>query len=128
MFMRRIFVALTIGLIVAVSMTAELAFAQELNSVQNQFDREYAEWQKQRENSSVRYSSNTKDYVALPAFRSIVALGRPALPYLKEQMKTDFMLAYAVAEICGWQRTDFPAYGEQDFRDMVLEKMAEEGY
>lgn len=68
-----------------------------------------------------------QSYTGLPAFRSIVALGRPALPYLREQLERDqegdFMLAYAAAEICGWKRTDFDARTEQDFQEMVLVRL-----
>ena len=57
----------------------------------------------------------------------MVAMGRPALPYLQEKMEQgqgmDFMLAFAVVEINGWNKADFRGGSEQDFRDKVLARM-----
>lgn len=74
--------------------------------------------------------SRTGDYVALPSFREIVALGEPAVPLLAQQMARDegldFMLAYAVLEIRGWDRREFVGGSEQDLRDQVLARLRDE--
>jgi hypothetical protein len=63
----------------------------------------------------------------LPSYRKIVALGKPALPALEQKMVEDkgldFMLAFAVVEICGWDRQEFQSGSEQEFRDLVLRKL-----
>ncbi len=89
------------------------------------FERLYGTWHRQSE--AIRYSSNTGDYVALPAYRSIVGLGQAALPFLEQKLTQDrdgdFMLARAVVEICGWDRQAFASESEQAFRDKVLRKL-----
>ena len=108
------------------------ASPEPTNSIKQKFEQLHAEWVKQCDAPAVSISSNPQTYTALPAFRSIVAMGRPALPYLKWQMENDrgldFMLAYAVIEICGWKSSDFHTYDLQKFRDMVLERMKREGH
>jgi len=85
----------------------------------------YRVWHK--ESNRIRFSSNTNDYVALPAYQAIVDLGVPALPALErklvENRNSDFMLARAVVAICGWDRQAFAADSEQVFRDKVLRKL-----
>jgi hypothetical protein len=89
------------------------------------FERLYRTWHRQSE--AIGYSSNTRDYVALPAYRSIVDLGQAALPFLEKKLAqdrdADFMLAYAVVEICGWDRQTFTSDSEQAFRDKILRKL-----
>jgi hypothetical protein len=94
-----------------------------------EFERLHAAWRKESE--GIGRSSRTSDYISLPAFRKIVAMGKPALPLLKQKMAADkdldFFLAFAVVEICGWDRTDFRGgLGEQDFRDRVLARLREQ--
>jgi hypothetical protein len=89
------------------------------------FDRYYAAWR--REAKAIRFSSNTRDYIALPAYRRIIGLGRPALPFLEKKLSqdrgTDFMLADAVIEICGWDRRALANDSAQAFRDKVLRQL-----
>ena len=89
------------------------------------FGQFYRTWHRQSE--AIRYSSNTRDYVSLPAYRSIVDLGQAALPFLEKKLAQDrdgdFMLAYAVVEICGWDRQAFASESEQAFRDKILRKL-----
>jgi hypothetical protein len=96
-----------------------------IQNVAAKFERLYRTWHRQSE--TIRFSSNTGDYVALPAYRSIVGLGQAALPFLEEKLTqdrdADFMLARAVVEICGWDRQAFASDSEQAFRDKVLRKL-----
>jgi hypothetical protein len=89
------------------------------------FERLYRTWLRQSE--TIRYSSNTNDYIALPAYRGIVDLGQAALPFLEKKLTqdrdADFMLAHAVVEICGWDRQAFASDSEQAFRDKILRKL-----
>jgi hypothetical protein len=97
-------------------------------SSQAEFERLHDAWRKECE--GIRHSSRTSDYTSLPAFRKIVAMGKPALPLLEQKMATDsgldFMLAFAVVEICGWDRKEFQGGGEQAFRDRVLARLREQ--
>jgi len=88
------------------------------------FERLYRTWHRQGE--AILYSSNTGDYVALPAYRGIVE-GQVALPFLEKKLTQDrdgdFMLAHAVVEICGWDRQAFASDSEQAFLDKILRKL-----
>lgn len=106
---------------------ASLTMATPPDPTRQKFDRYYAQWREQCE--PLKASNHTEPYVRLPAFRAMVSLGAPALPFLREKLEqqdSDFMLAHAVAEICGWKRSDFQATSEPVFRDQVLEKMEEQ--
>ena len=83
----------------------------------------YLAWK--QECKPVGYSSYSGTYTALPSYRKIVAIGKPALPFLEQKMQEDWMLAYAAAEICGWDERSFGASSGQDFRDKVLKKLRE---
>jgi hypothetical protein len=89
------------------------------------FERLYRTWH--RQSDAIRYSSNTDDYIKLPAYRGIVDLGQAALPFLERKLAqdrdADFMLAHAVVEICGWDRQAFTSDSEQAFRDKILRKL-----
>jgi hypothetical protein len=89
------------------------------------FERLYRTWH--RQSDAIRYSSNTGDYIKLPAYRGIVDLGQAALPFLENKLAqdrdADFMLARAVVEICGWDRQAFASDSEQAFRDKILRKL-----
>jgi hypothetical protein len=89
------------------------------------FERLYRTWH--RESEAIQYSSNTGDYIRLPAYRRIVDLGRAAIPFLEKKLAqdrdADFMLAHAVVEICGWDRQAFASDSEQAFRDKILRKL-----
>lgn len=92
-----------------------------------QLEQLYLSWHGECE--TIRLSSNTMDYIGLPSFGNIINVGKPALPYLVEKMKADqgmdFMLAYAVCKICGWDYRDYQGGGEQSFRDRILKKLEE---
>ncbi len=89
------------------------------------FERLYRTWHRQSE--AIGYSSNTGDYIKLPAYRGIVDLGQAALPFLEKKLTqdrdADFMLAHAIVEICGWDRQAFASDSEQAFRDKILRKL-----
>jgi hypothetical protein len=108
---------------VAVRQSTSGAMASQ--NVAGKFERLYRTWHRQSE--AISYSSNTGDYVALPAYRGIVDLGQAALPFLEKKLAqdrdADFMLARAVVEICGWDRQAFASDSEQAFRDKVLRKL-----
>ena len=93
------------------------------------FDRYYAQWQSECQQPKVRIMSDARVYTSLPGYRAIVALGRPALPYLRDKMEHDsgfdFMLVSAAIEIEGWKEADFPTntYSVQELRDHVLVRM-----
>src|SRR6516164_8676590 len=82
------------------------------------FARLYRDWH--RESEQIKFSSNTGDYVALPAYRAIVELGPAVLPFLATKLAqdqdSDFMLARAVVEICHWDSQAFAGPSEQAFR------------
>jgi hypothetical protein len=96
----------------------------------SKFERCYAQWLEECRKPEISISSSTHTYTNLPGFRSIVALGRPALPFLQEKMEEDrdfnFMLAYAVLEINGWKHSDFKARNEQELCRQVLQRMESE--
>jgi hypothetical protein len=87
------------------------------------FNLYYAAWMKDCERWEIQVSSHTKTRTDLPSFKKIISLGRPALPLIKEKMKSNFIMAYAAIEILGWKRSDFKTSSEQEFRDRVLERM-----
>ncbi len=99
--------------------------AEPVARTKQRFDYYYL--RRQKECERISFSSRPRDYTGLPAFRSIVALGCPALPYLRQKMEEDrgldFMLAQAVVEICGWNPEEFPRVSAQEFRDRVLDRM-----
>src|ERR1039457_3284342 len=82
-------------------------------------ERLYLAWHQECER--ICYSSNTYDYIGLPSYRKIVAIDKPALPFLQQKMSEDrgldFMLAFAAVEISGWDKRDFGGGSEQEFRD-----------
>jgi hypothetical protein len=89
------------------------------------FERLYETWHRQEK--AIQFSSNTHDYVVLPAYRGIVGLGRAALPFLEKKLSqdrdADFMLADAVIEICGWDRRALASDSAQAVRDKVLRRL-----
>ena len=92
------------------------------------FERLYSAWHQECE--TIRSSSNTYDYIGLPSYRKIVAVGKPALPSLERTMaedkRLDFMLAFAAVEICGWDKREFRGGSEQEFRDRVLRELRQQ--
>ncbi len=97
------------------------------DSTRREFDRHYAQWLIECKRPEVAIRSDVRGYTGLPSYRAIVALGRPALPYLQQKMEHDsgfdFMLAYAAVEIEGWNDSEFHFSSVQEFRDQVLTKM-----
>jgi hypothetical protein len=107
----------------AVRQSASGAIASQ--NAAGQFEQLYRTWH--RQSDAIRYSSNTGDYIKLPAYRGIIDLGQAALPFLEKKLTqdrdADFMLAHAVVEICGWDRQAFTSDSEQAFRDKILRKL-----
>ena len=100
-------------------------------SVEKKFNQYYQDWKKETHLSE---HSDTGWYTSRPSFRKIVGLGMDVLPLLEKKLKEDklntggdFFLAFAVVEICGWNKADFYSLGkiigEQGFRDNVLKKL-----
>jgi hypothetical protein len=91
------------------------------------FDRAYDQWVSDCKRPEIAISSDTRTYTSLPSYRAIIALGRSALPYLRQKMEHDtgfdFMLAYAAIEIEGWHLSEFHTSSGQELRDRVLAKM-----
>jgi hypothetical protein len=95
-------------------------------TVRSDFDALYVAWH--RESAVIAVSSRTGDYVGLPSYRKIVALGPVAVPYIAEKLSgdsgSDFMLAEAVVEICGWNRSEVADASAQKVRDRVRRRLA----
>jgi predicted alpha/beta hydrolase len=103
-------------------------------SIESEFNEYYRQWKQQcRE---ILTSSDTFEFINLPAFRAIVSLGTPAISFIRQKLQedaenpdtsVDCFLAFAVAEIMGWDPKDYynrPGnQSEQGFRDYVLEKL-----
>jgi len=51
-------------------------------STEDEFGRLYSAWHQECE--TIQFSSNTYDYIGLASYRKIVAIGKPALPYLED--------------------------------------------
>src|SRR5690349_8805560 len=62
----------------AVSCRDGIVAAEPSRRVAAAFERRYAAWH--REAKRIQFSSNTHDYISLPSYRRIVALGFPAVP------------------------------------------------
>lgn len=103
-------------------------------SVAQEFESYYQAWKAETRNS---IHSDTPWYTSRPNFRNIVALGPAAVPFLKAKLEEDqkhengdCVLASAVVEIYGWERSDFyeegKIIGEQGFRDNVLKRLNQE--
>jgi hypothetical protein len=95
-----------------------------------EFDQLYVAWHHDLETEGDG-SDNTTWESRRPTFRNIVAMGKPALPFLEQRLienkAEDALLAIAIVEICGWDIHDFQAknnFGE--FRDDVLKKLRED--
>lgn len=104
-------------------------------SFREKFNQYYQEW---KDETHLSYHSDTGWYISMPSFRKIVRLGMDAIPLIEEKIKKDkqtnwengdFILAYAVVEIYGWDKTDFytpeKIIGEQGFCDNVLKRLEE---
>ncbi len=92
------------------------------------FEDFYQAWH--QESKAISDSSRTSDYIGLPSYRKIVALGQASVPLLERKMRLhrelDFMLAFAVVEIHGWSNKEFIGEGgEQGFAVRVLQKLVE---
>jgi hypothetical protein len=92
-----------------------------------EFQRLYVEWHREIVAEPDSSGTSTMD-TKLPSFKGIIAMGKPALPFLKQKLEdnngVDCFLAFAVVEICGWDIHDFAGYhGVQEFRANVLRKM-----
>ena len=93
------------------------------------FNSLHSSWRK--ECDEISFSSRTTDYIKLPSYRKLIALGRPSLPLFYERLKStnglDFMLAQGVIEITGWERNEFTGdIGEQSVAANVAKKLKHE--
>lgn len=89
-------------------------------SIRDRFDALYRAWNEQVATGPASLSSSDDAYLALPAFRGMVALGRPAIPLMIEKLRADaeaHFLIHALAEITGEQpRLPPPRNGAGDPR------------
>lgn len=75
-------------------------------SISDRFNALYRDWNQQVAAGPTSLSSSDDAYIALPAFRGMVALGRPAIPLMIEKLRSDaeaHFLIHALAEITGEQ-------------------------
>jgi hypothetical protein len=104
--------------------------AESADQTKQKFEQYYTQWLSECDQPKVRIMSDAHVFTSLPSYRAIVALGRPALPYLRQKMEDNtgfnFMLVYAAIEIEGWKVSDFDSTGVQEIRDKVLERMKSE--
>jgi len=75
-------------------------------------------------------SDNASMQIRRQSYRNIVAMGKPALPFLEQKLEenydSDGLLAFAIVEINGWNIHDFQAKtNAREFRDNVLKKLRE---
>jgi hypothetical protein len=83
-----------------------------INTTELKFNMYMWEWHRQCKSREMQKYSDTSIYVELPAYRAIVKIGPPVLPYIKKRLEQsdsldDDMLVYAVIEICGWKVEEF---------------------
>lgn len=126
--MTRTFQILAIAVTLLVSSATAAAAFDSPGPNCSRFEALYSAWR--RESGMIAVSSRTPDYVSLPSYRRIVALGPSAVPCLAARMSThdaDFMLAEAVVEICRWDRTGVANDLEQEVRDQVLRRLQMSG-
>jgi hypothetical protein len=76
-------------------------------------------------------SDNATMEIRRQSYRNIVAMGKPALPFLEKKLiedkGADALLAFAIVEICGWNIHDFQGTRSgREFRDNVVKKLREE--
>ena len=75
-----------------------------MQSIRDRFEALYREWKAQVRSGPTSLSSSDDAYVAVPAFRAMVALGQAAIPFMIEKIRTDedaHFLIHALAEITG---------------------------
>lgn len=89
-----------------------------MTDLKARFDELAAAWEAHR--LTVIFSSNLRDYVATPAYRDLVALGRPAVPLIMERYREDELpWELVLQEITGEKMIeDMSAYSP----DLVKEK------
>ena len=90
-------------------LTAALTACTPRPTAATEFQRLHAQWLVESE--TIRYSSRTDDYIALPAFRAIVQLGPEVVPVIQDHLEStgceeDFFLAYALVEINAWESSE----------------------
>ena len=79
-------------------------------------------------------SSNGRDYTNFPEFDEIVALGKPALPFIACEIEAHadmtIFLGEAIVRITGWNRADFSAAmlanPSQDPNCLLIERLRAE--
>jgi len=74
----------------------------ENNTVKEEFDALFAEWEKVIRDPKIQLSSRPRDYIDNEPYREIVKLGRDALPFIMEKVEQGvFFLNQAVVDITG---------------------------
>ena len=84
-----------------------------MQSIRDRFETLYRQWNEQVASGPISLASSDDAYVGVPAFRALVALGAPAIPFMIEKLRTDegaHFLIHALAEITD-ERPRLPASG-----------------
>jgi len=119
---RRVF--LIVSLLCFVTGCVKESVTNRAASVDEEFASCYEDWQREREqNKHMSYHDNFTD---MPAFCSLVALGTPALPLIRQKVEeepNDLFLTYAIIEIKGWNPQCFESSTYEQVKDKVLRKL-----
>ena len=103
----------TVLAIVALCASGALASEPIFNEHEMKFKAAYHRWAAHiYENPRIKLSSKSGAYTGVPPFEDIVKLGKPALPFIANEMARDdsdfvLFLGKAVLMIQGWTETDF---------------------
>lgn len=74
------------------------------NKTREEFDAQFAEWEKVIQDPKIQLSSRPLDYINNKPYREIVKLGRDALPFVLEKIEQGvFFLNQAVLDISGME-------------------------
>lgn len=73
------------------------------DSSKKEFERRFEAWKTYCSRPEIRLQSNTDYYTENEKYRAMIALGKPALPFLMEKLRAgEFFLNKAVGEIAGF--------------------------
>ena len=76
-------------------------------TVREQFDRLYAEWENRIKDPKIQVSSRPQDYTNLESYRAIANLGQDALPLVLEKIAGGvFLMNEAALEMAGTRMED----------------------
>jgi len=99
---------------------------EEASPLKKEFYEKYRAWQKHCNRLEIAIQSNSSYYINVPEYDALIAMGKPALPFLMEKLGAgEFFLNKAVEKITGidlkaW-KPDFRPVSEQDTSKVWLE-------